>query len=132
VIFCVSFFFLSVLGQDFGDFIIWRGFDNIPSYEFAVVVDDIDMNITEIVRGEDLLLSTARQILLYEAFGIEKENYPKFYHCPLLRDGDGKRLAKRSLSKSIRSLRDEGFTPQRIIDDFFDKDVLKDLMIESA
>ena len=87
---------------DFGDFLIWR-LDGYPSYELAVVVDDILMNITEIVRGEDLLLSTARQILLYNAFGIPA---PDFYHCPLVTDPNtGKRLAKSEKALSLRELR---------------------------
>ena len=87
---------------DFGDFLVWR-LDGYPSYELAVVVDDILMNITEIVRGEDLLLSTARQILLYNAFGIPT---PDFYHCPLVTDPNtGKRLAKSEKALSLRELR---------------------------
>lgn len=90
---------------DFGDFLVWR-LDGYPSYELAVVVDDIIMNITEIVRGEDLLLSTARQILLYNAFGI---SYPDFYHCPLVKDPvTGKRLAKREKALSLKELRTTG------------------------
>ncbi|OIO59788.1 MAG: tRNA glutamyl-Q synthetase [Verrucomicrobia bacterium CG_4_10_14_3_um_filter_43_23] len=80
-----------IAGQNFGDFIIWRR-DNIPAYELAVVVDDHEMNITEVVRGEDLLMSTARQILLYRALGWET---PQFYHCPLILDDKGQRLSKR-------------------------------------
>ena len=67
----------------------------------AVVADDHAMKITEVVRGEDLLLSTARQILIYRALGWE---IPSFYHCELVRGEDGKRLAKRNKSLSIRSL----------------------------
>ncbi len=88
-------------GRDFGDFLLWRK-DNIPAYELAVVVDDIRMNISEVVRGEDLLLSTARQILLYEALGAKP---PRFYHCPLIRDDSGKRLAKRHDALSLKTLR---------------------------
>ena len=88
--------------NDFGDFLVWR-LDCYPSYELAVVVDDILMNITEVVRGEDLLLSTARQLLIYSAFGI---NPPDFYHCPLVRDPiTGKRLSKSEKSLSIKELR---------------------------
>lgn len=99
---------------DFGDFIVWRfdvekGF-GYPSYDFACAVDDIDMEVSEIVRGEDLLLSTARQILLYEAFDLLIEDYPSFFHCDLVRDENGKRLAKRSDSKSIQSLRVGGIS----------------------
>jgi glutamyl-tRNA synthetase len=66
------------------------------------------MGITEVVRGEDLLISTARQLLLYEALELTP---PQFYHCPLVKDNNGKRLAKRDSSKSLRSSRQEGHTP---------------------
>ena len=79
-------------GKDFGDFIVWRK-DGFPSYELSVVADDSAMQITEVVRGEDLLLSTAKQILLYRALDL---TVPAFYHCPLVRDEAGKRLAKRT------------------------------------
>ena len=97
-------------GEDFGDFIVWRR-DGFPSYELAVVADDHAMAITEVVRGEDLLLSTAKQILLYRALGW---TVPSFYHCPLVRDADGKRLAKRSKALALRSLRQQGLTPEQI------------------
>lgn len=93
-----------VAGQDFGDFVIWRK-DGIPSYELAVVVDDIAMGITEVVRGEDLLLSTARQLLIYRSLGAEP---PAFFHCPLVRDETGRRLAKRDNALSLRELRRGG------------------------
>ncbi len=82
----------AVAGRDFGDFVVWRR-DDVPSYQLAVVADDIDMEITEVVRGEDLLTSTFRQILLYRALQAE---LPAFYHCPLVRDELGRRLAKRA------------------------------------
>lgn len=92
-------------GRDFGDFIIWKR-DNWPAYELAVVVDDHAMGITEVVRGEDLLLSTARQILLYEAFGWTP---PEWYHCQLVMDPEtGKRMSKTHKSISLRSLREAG------------------------
>lgn len=91
-------------GQDFGDFLIWRK-DGAPSYEFAVVVDDVLMGITEVVRGADLLLSTGRQLLVYQAMGWSP---PEFYHCELLRDESGQRLAKRHDSLAIRELLDRG------------------------
>lgn len=79
------------VGQvDFGDFLVWRK-SGEPSYELAVVADDIAMQISEVVRGRDLLLSTARQILLYEAFEAE---IPYFAHCPLLLDASQKKLSK--------------------------------------
>lgn len=96
--------------RDFGDFLIWNR-DDIPAYELAVVVDDIAMGITEVVRGVDLLTSTARQLLLYRALGATP---PAFYHCPLLVDETGRRLAKRQASLSIRSLREQGWTPEQV------------------
>lgn len=97
--------------QDFGDFLIWNLHD-IPAYELAVVVDDIRQGITEVVRGEDLLTSTARQLLLYRALSASP---PHFYHCPLLRDETGQRLAKRNAAKAIRALRAEGLSPQEVL-----------------
>jgi len=82
----------AVAGRDFGDFVVWRK-DNIPSYQLAVVADDAAMAITEVVRGEDLLKSTFRQILLDRALGYAE---PGWYHCPLVRDEEGRRLAKRN------------------------------------
>jgi len=97
-------------GRDFGDFIVWRR-DDVPAYQLAVVVDDAAMGITEVVRGADLLKSTARQILLYRALGLP---IPAFYHCDLVRDEAGVRLAKRHDSLSIRQLRDAGCTPEQV------------------
>ena len=94
-------------GCDFGDFIVWRK-DGVPSYQLAVVVDDAAMKITEVVRGEDLLVSTAQQLLLYRALGLQP---PGFYHCPLVNDASGQRLAKRSGAHSLRSLRAAGIDP---------------------
>ncbi|MCB1121333.1 MAG: tRNA glutamyl-Q synthetase [Verrucomicrobiae bacterium] len=91
-------------GEDFGDFLVWRK-DGMPSYELAVVVDDMEMRITEVVRGEDLLISTARQLLLYEAFN---QNPPEFYHESLVKDENGLRLAKRSDSLALRRLFQQG------------------------
>jgi glutamyl-tRNA synthetase len=96
--------------RDFGDFIVWRK-DGLPAYELAVVVDDAAMGITEVVRGEDLLLSTARQLLLYAALGLQP---PDFYHTPLLCDSSGQRLAKRHGALSLRELRAAGHTPQAL------------------
>jgi glutamyl-tRNA synthetase len=73
------------------------------------VVDDAAMQITEVVRGEDLLKSTARQLLLYRALGCTP---PDFFHCPLVTDEAGVRLAKRHDSLSLRALRAEGKRPQ--------------------
>jgi glutamyl-tRNA synthetase len=100
-----------VAGRDFGDFLVWRR-DGVPSYQLACVADDASMRITEVVRGADLLKSTARQILLYRALGFE---IPKWYHCPLVVDHNGQRLAKRHDSLSLRTLRQQGLTPMNIL-----------------
>lgn len=96
--------------RDFGDFLVWNR-DDVPAYELAVVVDDIAMGITEVVRGEDLLTSTARQLLIYRALGARP---PAFFHCPLVRDARGRRLAKRDAALTLRTLRGEGWTPERV------------------
>jgi glutamyl-tRNA synthetase len=95
-----------VAGRDFGDFVLWRH-DDVPSYQLAVTVDDARMGITEVVRGADLLLSTARQLLLYRALGWTP---PRFFHCPLVLDDYGVRLAKRHDALSLRALRERGET----------------------
>lgn len=100
-----------VAGTDFGDFLIWRR-DDVPAYQLAVVADDAEMKITEVVRGADLLKSTARQLLLYRALGIPA---PDFYHCDLVLDDWGTRLAKRHDALSIRHLRETGWTPGQVI-----------------
>src|SRR5690606_11196228 len=96
-----------VAGTDFGDFIAWRH-DGLPSYQLACVTDDHLMAITEVVRGADLLASTARQLLLYRALGWSP---PQFLHCPLMTDEKGTRLAKRHDSLSLRHLRQTGAHP---------------------
>ncbi len=99
-----------IAGKDFGDFIVWRR-DDVPAYQLAVVVDDAAMRITEVVRGADLLKSTARQILLFRALGL---TVPDYYHCDLVRDEAGVRLAKRHDALSIRNLRERGWTAEQV------------------
>jgi glutamyl/glutaminyl-tRNA synthetase len=102
-----------VAGKDFGDFVVWRR-DNVPAYQLAVATDDARMQITEVVRGADLLKSTARQILLFRALGYSVPNY---YHCELVRDATGLRMAKRHDAASIRRLREQGMTPAQLLRD---------------
>jgi glutamyl/glutaminyl-tRNA synthetase len=97
--------------RDFGDFLVWNR-DNIPAYELAVVVDDLAMGVTEVVRGADLLTSTVRQILIYRALEAQP---PAFFHCPLVLDKDGRRLAKRNAALSLRALRAQGCSPEDLI-----------------
>ena len=91
-------------GTDFGDFVVWRK-DGVPAYELAVVADDIEMRITEVVRGADLLKSTARQLLIYRAL---QASPPAWCHESLVRDADGRRLAKRHQALALRTLRERG------------------------
>ena len=102
----------AVAGKDFGDFVVWRR-DDVPAYQLAVVADDFSMQITEVVRGEDLLISTFRQLLLYRALGW---NPPAFHHTPLLNDPEtGQRLAKRHKALSLRELRANGANPAELL-----------------
>ena len=98
-------------GIDFGDFLVWRR-DGVPSYQLACVADDFAMQITEVVRGADLLKSTARQILLNRALAYPD---PRWFHCELLLDEHGRRLAKRHDALSIRELRRNGSTPADLL-----------------
>ena len=100
-----------IAGRDFGDFVVWRR-DGVPSYQLACVADDAAMKIIEVVRGEDLLKSAARQILLYRALELEP---PAWFHCRLVTDSQGRRLAKRHDALSLRTLRERGVTPEQIL-----------------
>jgi glutamyl-tRNA synthetase len=100
-----------VAGKDFGDFVVWRR-DDVPAYQLAVVVDDATMQVTEVVRGVDLLKSTARQLLLIKALGFE---VPSYFHCDLIRDEAGVRLAKRHDALSLRTLREQGQAPEQVL-----------------
>jgi len=102
------------------------------TYEMAVVVDDVLMGVTELVRGKDLLVSTARQLLLLRALrdccrqeraaGREPalfpaalvEAEPRYFHCPLMRDAEGKRMSKRRGSETLRAYREAGKTPAQV------------------
>ncbi len=94
-----------------GDFVVARSGVG-PSYQLAVVHDDATMGVTEVIRGDDLVPSTPRQILLYRALGW---NPPMFGHVPLAVGPDGRRLAKRDGSLKMASLREEGVDPRRLV-----------------
>ncbi len=96
--------------RDCGDFYLRRG-DGVFAYQLAVVVDDARMGVTEVVRGADLLSSTAWQLYLYRLLGLPA---PRFAHCPLLLAPDGRRLSKRDGDQSLENLR-EKYTPQEIV-----------------
>jgi glutamyl-tRNA synthetase len=96
-----------------GDFAVRRN-DGVFAYQLACVVDDFLMGVTDVLRGEDLLESTPRQVMLYDLF---KARAPRFCHVPLMTDYRGERLAKRGGAPSIRALRDSGADPRVIVRD---------------
>jgi glutamyl-tRNA synthetase len=96
-----------------GDFVIAKA-DGTPAYQLAVVVDDAAMGITDIVRGDDLLDSTPRQIMLYRALGMASR-IPRYHHLPLVVGPDGLRLAKRHGDSRLRFYRDHGVSPKSVL-----------------
>ena len=94
--------------QELDDFVLMRP-DGTPTYQFAVVIDDLTMGITHVIRGDDHLSNTPKQILLFEALG---EKPPKYAHVPMILGPDGARLSKRHGALSILAYRDEGYLPQ--------------------
>ncbi len=99
--------------QHVPDFVLVRG-DGSPLYTLAVAVDDTLMKITHIVRGEDLLSSTPRQIAVYRAMGVPEAEFPVYAHLPMVLGSDGQRLSKRNGVVSIKWYRDEGFLAETI------------------
>jgi glutamyl-tRNA synthetase len=99
------------VAREVGDFVVLRN-DGVPSYQLAVVVDDADTGITHVLRGDDLLGSTPRQVQLCEALSLP---VPTYAHVPLLLGPDGKRLAKRAGTPSLAELRERGIVPERLV-----------------
>ena len=95
------------------DFVLARA-DGRPLYTLAVAVDDVLMEITHVVRGEDLLSSTPRQIAVYRAMGVPEDRFPVFAHLPYVLGPDGQRLSKRNGVVSINWYREQGFVPEAI------------------
>ncbi len=95
------------------DFVLVRG-DGSPLYTLAVAVDDVLMKVTHVLRGEDLLSSTPRQIRVYQAMGLKLEDYPVFAHLPFVMGQDNAKLSKRNGEVSIAWYRDKGFLPEAI------------------
>jgi len=95
------------------DFVLVRG-DGSPLYTLAVAVDDVLMKVTHVLRGEDLLSSTPRQIRVYQAMGVKPEDYPTFAHLPFVMGQDNAKLSKRNGEISIAWYRDRGFLPEAI------------------
>lgn len=95
------------------DFVLQRA-DGSPLYTLAVAVDDVLMKVTHVVRGEDLLSSTPRQLAVYRAMGVAEADFPLFAHLPYVLGKDGQRLSKRNGVVSVNWYRDEGFLPEAI------------------
>jgi len=102
---------ISFPAEEIDDFIIMRS-DGTPTYHFAVVIDDITMGITHVIRGDDHISNTPKQLLIYKALGVEP---PKYAHIPMVLGRDGARLSKRHGAKSILEYRDAGFLPNALI-----------------
>jgi glutamyl-tRNA synthetase len=105
------------LRQVGGDFVVWKTpipgkTAGVPAYQLAVVVDDAAQGVTEVVRGDDLLPSTPRQLLLYQALGLTP---PRYVHIPLVVGPDGRRLAKRHGDTRLSSLREAGVRPEMLM-----------------
>ncbi len=102
---------IKVQNKDLDDFIIARS-DGSPTYNFVVAVDDSDMNISHVVRGDDHLANTPKQILVYRALGL---NEPIFAHLPMILGSDKKRLSKRHAATNVQEYKDKGFTATVIL-----------------
>lgn len=101
------------LARELGDFVIAKA-DGAPAYQLAVVVDDLASGVTDVVRGDDLLDSTPRQMLLYEALG-RAADIPRYYHLPLVVGPDGRRLAKRHGDTRLAHYREQGVAAERLL-----------------
>ena len=99
------------LKQAGGDFVVWKN-TGTPAYQLAVVVDDAAMGVNEVIRGDDLVPSTPRQLLLYRALGLSE---PSFAHVPLVVGPDGRRLAKRHGDTRLSTLRASGMSAEELI-----------------
>lgn len=99
------------VSAEVGDFVILSR-SGVPAYQLAVVVDDAEQGVTDVFRGDDLLTSTARQILLQQALGLSS---PRWFHAPLVLDESGRRLAKRADDLSLEALREAGVDARAIL-----------------
>lgn len=103
---------MDVDASSLGDFVLWRR-DDLPSYQLAVAVDDALQGVTQVMRGRDLLNSTARQLALQFALGLPSPT--QWAHVPFIQDNTGRRMAKRAGDLSLRSLRENGADAGRVI-----------------
>jgi glutamyl-tRNA synthetase len=105
---------ISIQNQELDDFIIARA-DGMPTYNFCVVIDDIDMQITHVIRGDDHINNTPRQINLLRALSIDNEQVPIYAHLPTVLNASGEKMSKRNGAKHIMTYKDEGYLPQAVI-----------------
>jgi glutamyl-tRNA synthetase len=104
---------ISIANSELDDLVIARG-DGVPTYNFAVVVDDIDMKITHVLRGDDHVNNTPRQINLYRAILGDAALLPQFGHLPMILGPDGQKLSKRHGAVSVMQYDDDGFLPEAL------------------
>ena len=102
---------IEIANSELDDLVILRS-DGYPTYNFAVVVDDLDMRITDVVRGDDHVNNTPRQINIYRALGAE---VPQFAHLPMILDPDGAKLSKRTGAADVMQYRDAGYLPHALL-----------------
>ena len=102
---------LEIPNREVQDFVLMRS-DGIPLYNFACVVDDLTMRISHVVRGEEHIINTAPQLLLYQALGAEP---PRFAHCPVILAQSGRKLSKRDAAVSVRDYQEQGYLPDAMI-----------------
>jgi len=102
---------IEIANAEMDDLILWRS-DDFPTYNFAVVIDDIDMRITDVIRGEDHINNTPRQINIYHALGATP---PSFAHLPMIHGADGAKLSKRHGAVNVMQYRDDGYLPHALL-----------------
>ncbi len=102
---------ITIKASEVDDFIIARS-DGTPTYNFVVAIDDATMGITDVIRGDDHLYNTPKQIIVYEALGF---SLPRFYHVPMILGPDGKKLSKRHGATDVMAYKSEGYLPEALL-----------------
>src|SRR5258707_7118277 len=104
---------ITVSNAELDDLVLLRA-DGVPTYNFGVVVDDLDMDITHVIRGDDHVNNTPRQIHIFKAL-LDKKSMPEFAHLPMILGTDGERLSKRHGAVSVMQYRDDGYLPEAVV-----------------
>ena len=102
---------ITVANSELDDLVLLRA-DGVPTYNFGVIIDDLDMNITHVIRGDDHVNNTPRQINIFRALGAP---LPKYAHVPMILGSDGERLSKRHGAVSVMQYRDDGYLPEALV-----------------